>query len=307
VQTDADAVAGRRRALRDLLARPGLHIAPGVADSFHARLAERAGFDLVFLTGAGLANTLVGVPDLGLTTLTETVEASRRIARAVSVPLLADADTGYGNHLNVVRAVSELEAAGVAGLTLEDQVAPKRCGHFEGKRVVPTREMVEKLVAARIARRDAGLVLVARTDALAVEGLDSALERANAYVSAGADAVFVEAPRTIEELEAIPPAVPAPCVVNVVEGGVTPQRPASELERLGFRVAIYANLALRVAGRAVEEAFRTLRREGSSAALVEGMLGWDERQELVGLSHWRALDEQVAAAADELAAAARRD
>jgi 2-methylisocitrate lyase-like PEP mutase family enzyme len=296
-----NSAAEARRALRGLLGGTGLHIAPGVANAFYAKLAERAGFDVLFLTGAGIANTLVGVPDLGLTTATETVDAARHVAQAVGLPVVADADTGYGNHLNVVRTVSDLEAAGVAGLTLEDQVAPKRCGHFEGKRVVRVREMVEKLVAATMARRDPELVIVARTDALAVEGVPAALERARAYVAAGADAVFVEAPRTVEELEAIPPGIPAPCVVNIVEGGVTPMLAAHELERMGYRLAIYANLALRVAGRAVEEAFRTLRTEGTSAGLADRMLAWEERQELVGLSDWRRLDERVAAAAAEVA------
>jgi 2,3-dimethylmalate lyase len=286
-----------RTRLRGLLARPGLHVVPGVPHALYARLAERAGFEAVFLTGAGLANTLLGTPDLGLVTMTETVEAARKTAAAVQIPLIADADTGYGNHLNVTRTVTELETAGVAGLTLEDQVAPKRCGHFAGKRVVAVQEMVEKLIAATEARRDPDLVIVARTDAIAIEGFDRALERARAYAAAGADAIFVEAPRTFEQLEAIPAAVPAPCVVNMVEGGLTPLVPADELGRMGYRLALYANLALRVAARAVADAFRTLREEGSSAGLIDRMLSWSERQELVDLGAWEALDDRVGAAA----------
>ena len=275
-------------------------LVPGVTDAFYARLAERAGFAAVFVTGGGAANTLLGVPDLGLTTLAETVDLTERVAAAVNVPVIVDADTGYGNHLNVIRTVSELERAGVAALTLEDQVTPKRCGHFEGKRVVPTGEMIEKLVAATIARRDPNLAIIARTDAIAVEGLAGALRRARSYVAAGADAVFVEAPRSVEELAAIPAEIPAPCVVNVVEGGLTPLLSAHELEHMGYRVAIYANLALRVAARSVERALRVLREEGDSRRLLDRMLTWEERQEAAGLPEWQRLEETIVAAAREI-------
>lgn len=280
-----------------MLAGPGLVVVPGVTNAFDAILAERAGFPALFTTGAGIANTLFGLPDLGLLTLTEIVDANRRIAAATGVPVIADADTGYGNHLNALRTVQELERAGVGGIVIEDQVAPKKCGHFEGKAVVPVGEMVEKLVAARRARRDPGLVLVARTDALAVEGFEAAIARSCAYVAAGADVIFVEAPRTVEQLEAIPRLVPAPCLLNIVEGGKTPVLPPERLEQLGYKVALYANLALRTAGRAVEKAFRTLQAERTSASLLGEMLSWDERQQTVRLAEWQELDAAIAAEA----------
>lgn len=296
---DAQASA-RREQLRALLGDGRLHLTPGVTNAFHGLLAAEAGFDAIFLTGGGIANALLGVPDIGLTTLTETVELARRVAGAIDRPLLADGDTGYGNHLNTMRTVVELERAGVAGLTLEDQVAPKRCGHFAGKRVVPVREMVEKLLAAKKARTDPALVIVARTDALASEGLEATLARARAYVAAGADAIFVEALRTRDELAAIPLALDVPCVVNIVEGGATPIVPADELERMGYAIALYANLALRVAGHGVRRAFAALARDGHSGAMAGEMLSWEERQGLVGHPTWQALEAAITAEAERL-------
>ena len=283
--------------LRELVSGPGLVVLPGVTNAFDALLAERAGFPALFTTGAGIANVHFGRPDLGLLTMSEIVEANRRIADAVGIPLLADADTGYGNHLNAFRTVQELEQAGVGGLIIEDQVAPKKCGHFEGKAVIAQREMIEKLVAARRARRDSDLVLVARTDAIAVEGFDAAVARARAYVAAGADVVFVEAPSSVEQLEAIPSLVPAPCLLNIVEGGKTPILAPERLEELGYRVALYANLALRMGAAAVERAFATLHAERSSASLTVELLAWERRQETVGLSAWQELDRSIAAEA----------
>jgi 2-methylisocitrate lyase-like PEP mutase family enzyme len=286
-----------RVALRTLLAEERLHLVPGVTNAFVARQAQRAGFEIVFTTGGGFANTLLGVPDIGLTTLTETVTMTRAVTTAIELPVIADADTGYGNHVNVFRTVRELEDVGVAGLVLEDQVSPKRCGHFDGKAVIPVEQMVEKLVAAGRARCDPELVLVARTDAIASEGFDAALERARAYAHAGADVIYVEAPRTPEEIAAIPAAVNAPCLIDMVEGGLTPLLPAAELERMGYRIALYANFALRIAARAVERGFRTLRTLGTSAPLLDEMFGWEERQETVGFSDWERFDESVAAEA----------
>lgn len=285
----------RRQALRAHLREPQLLVVPGVTNAFDARLAERAGFEAVFVTGAGVANAMLGLPDIGLATMSEVLFVAERVARAVGVPVLADIDTGYGNHLNVMRTVREFEHAGVAAVFLEDQVAPKRCGHFEGKRVIPTEAMIEKLAAARHARRDPGLVLVARTDALAVEPLPAVLERARAYVRAGADAIFVEAPETEDQLEAIPSAVPVPCIVNLVEGGKTPLVPAERLQRMGYRVALHANLALRVGAKAVRDAFDVLRAQGSSAAIVDRLLPWDDRQDVVDLPAWERDEARVLA------------
>lgn len=285
--------AEARRRLRALLDQPRIHVVPGVTNAFVAKQAVGAGFEIVFTTGGGIANTMLGTPDLGLTTLTETVTMTRYVASAVTVPVIADADTGYGNHLNVHRTVRELEDAGVAGLVLEDQVSPKRCGHFEGKALIPRDEMVEKLVAARRARRDRDLVLVARTDAIASEGFEAALERARAYERAGADVTFVEAPRTVEEMAAIPRAMERPCLIDMVEGGLTPLLPAAELDEMGFRIALYANFALRVASRAVERGLSVLRQTGTSESLLAEMYSWEERQETVGFSEWEGFDQSI--------------
>ena len=237
------------------------------------------------------------IPDLGLVTLPEMVAVSRRIISALEVPVIVDADDGYGNHLNVTRAVRDLEASGAAAIVLEDQVSPKKCGHFNGKRVVPPGQMVEKLIAARMARLDPDLVLVARTDAIAVEGIDGAIARARLYAEAGVDAIFVEAPTSATEMERIPKEVPRPCIVNMVEGGLTPLLPLSDLERQGYKVALYANLALRVSSTAVNKAFDSLRATGSSEDSIERMLGWEERQRAVDLPGWEQLDEEIAAEA----------
>jgi 2-methylisocitrate lyase-like PEP mutase family enzyme len=291
-----------RKRLRELLDRPGLVVAPGAATALYARIIERVGFDVVFTTGAGIANTMLGVPDIGLTTMTEIVGATRNIVEAVTLPVIADCDTGYGNHVNVFRTVREMERAGVASLFIEDQMSPKRCGHFANKGVVPTHTMIEKIIAATRARQDPDLVLIARTDAIAVEGFEAAIARARAYVAAGADMIFVEAPRTTAELARIPGLVGAPCIVNIVEGGVTPLVPNQDLAGMGYKVALYANVALRVGVFAVEQAMRTLLADGSSLSLLDRMATWQERQEAVGLEQWESFDGNVVDAAAQMVA-----
>jgi 2-methylisocitrate lyase-like PEP mutase family enzyme len=283
--------------LRELLAAPSIAVVPGVTNAFDAKLAETAGFRALYATGAGIANVLFGLPDIGLISMSEMAVAVRHIVEATSVPVIADADTGYGNHQNVIRTVREFEHAGVAAIQLEDQVEPKRCGHFEGKSVVPALEMVEKIRAFHMARQSRDIVLVARTDAIAVEGLERAIERANLYGESGADLLFVEAPRTVEELEAVPRAVRYPCVVNMVEGGVTPLQPAAVLEAMGYKVALHANLALRAAARAVQLAFQQLLVDGTSIGMLDRLMSWDDRQATVGLSTWQRLDERIASEA----------
>jgi 2-methylisocitrate lyase-like PEP mutase family enzyme len=284
--TKASAPGGR---LRMGIAAPPL-VLPGCADALTARIAERAGFAAVYATGAGIANTQLGAPDVGLTTMTELLTQVERIVEAVEVPVLADIDTGFGNALNARRALRAFERAGVAGVQIEDQVFPKRCGHFDRKEVVPLDEFLGKLHAVLDARTDERLVVVARTDVLAVEGLDEAVERANRFVEAGADVVFVEAPPDRETLAALPARIPAPLVANMVEGGRTPLLSAAELADLGYAVVLFANTALRIGAAAIRDAFGELQRTGDARSLMDRMLSWDERQALVGLDEIEALD-----------------
>lgn len=244
--------------LRQMLAAPGIIVAPGAYDGLSARLIEAAGYHAVYMTGAGTAASHLGQPDLGLATLTEMAAHAGHIASCVSLPVIADADTGYGNALNVVRTVREYERAGVAGLHLEDQVAPKKCGHIAGKQVLPAREFADKIRAAVEYRTDPDLVVIARTDARAVTGLDDAIERGNLYAEAGADVVFVEAPQTEDELQRIAREVTAPLLANMVSGGRTPALKTSELERLGYKIVIFPAVCLTAAIPAMERALARL-------------------------------------------------
>lgn len=274
--------AERITALRAALQRDQPLVLPGVATGLMARQVERGGFDGCYLTGAGVANLEFGLPDVGLISLGEVAEQTRRVTSATTLPLVADADTGYGGPVSVMRTVRQLEDAGAAGIQLEDQTMPKRCGHFNGKTLVPVEEMAAKIEAACAARTD-GTVVIARTDARGVEGLDAALTRAEVYATAGADVLFVEAPETLEELKAIPAAFPGiPLVANIVEGGRTPELSVAELGGLGYRIVLFANLLIRVMARATDDALEHLRTHGSSRLLKASMLEWDERQELVG-------------------------
>jgi 2-methylisocitrate lyase-like PEP mutase family enzyme len=243
--------------LRELMASDDIVLAPGAYDAITARLIEQAGFPAVYMTGAGTAAAR-GYPDYGLLTLTEMVENAAVLVRAVGVPVIADADNGYGNELNVTRTVRDFEARGVAAIHIEDQVSPKRCGHLDGKEVVPLTEFVSKIRAAAAARRCRDFVLIARTDARAIAGLDEAVERANAALAAGADIAFVEAPRTLEELASVPKRVRGPCLLNVVPGGKTPLVDMAEARAMGYRLAIFPSLCLSEIILAVEAALRSL-------------------------------------------------
>lgn len=279
--------------LRERLAAPEILVLPGVADALSARLVEQAGFDAVYVTGAGFANASFGRPDVGLITLTEVVEHVRRICNVVDLPVVVDADTGYGGVLNVWRTVRELEAAGVSGIQIEDQVLPKRCGHFAGNSVVRTEDMVARISAALDARIDPDLVIIARTDAYQSEGLEGAVARARAYRAAGADLLFVEAPTEPDDLDHLPSLVDAPLIANMVEGGMTPWRTSAQLQESGFRVALYANTTLRVAVRAAQEALEFLRRHGDTAPLWGQMLSWDDRQSILGLPELQELEARL--------------
>ena len=231
-------------ALRQLLARPDLLVAPGAYDCISARLIEQAGFEAVYMTGAGTAASL-GYPDYGLITMTEMVENAAMMARSVGVPVIADADTGYGNELNVTRTVREYESRGIAGIHIEDQASPKRCGHLEGKELIPLQEFVAKVRAAVAARRDPDFLIIARSDARAVTGLDDAIARVNAALGAGADMAFVEATQTMAEVAAVPKRVTGPCLLNVVPGGKTPLFDLREAGAMGYRLAILPGLLLK--------------------------------------------------------------
>jgi 2-methylisocitrate lyase-like PEP mutase family enzyme len=271
---------------RELLAGPGLIVAPGAYDGITARLVEQAGFPMVYMTGAGTAAAR-GFPDYGLITMSEMTETARIIARSVSVPVLADADTGYGNELSVTRTVREFEAAGVAGIHLEDQVSPKRCGHLDGKDVVGRDRFISLIRAAAAARRSAEFVLVARTDAAAVHGLDEAVGRANAALEAGADVAFVEAPPSAQDAAAVPGLVHGPCLLNIVPGGKTPVSDLAEAESMGYRIAICPGLLLgatMLAGDAALKELATTRKHpsggGSGPADLFRRFGADEWDEI---------------------------
>jgi methylisocitrate lyase len=235
------------------------------------------------MTGAGTVGALLGLPDVGLITMTEMVMNARYITRSLSIPLISDADTGYGNAINVMRTVREYEAAGVAGIHLEDQIFPKKCGHMEGKALIPLEEMRGKIRAACEAREDPDFVIIARTDSRAVEGVEAAVRRARAYREAGADVIFPEAPQSREELAHFAREIPGPLLANMTEFGKTPLVPAAELERMGYRLVIYPVSALRVAQRAMQELFGQIKQTGSQEAWLERMAHRQELYELVGL------------------------
>lgn len=265
--------------LRRRVADGPLLLVPGAANALAARIMEEVGFEAVYVTGAGIANTFLGVPDIGLVTLTELAAHVAAIRDAVSLPLIVDADTGFGNAIGVQRTVRELERSGADGIQLEDQVFPKRCGHFEGKQVVDTGEMVRKLQAALDARTDPDLLIIARTDARAIEGLDAAVERAHAYSEAGADVVFLEAPQDEDEVRSLPGLIDVPQVINLVEGGRTPLLPLSELA--DFRIALCANFALQASIKGMRDALTVLHESQSISAGLDHLAGWAERQRLV--------------------------
>jgi carboxyvinyl-carboxyphosphonate phosphorylmutase len=270
---------------RELLAGPEPVLAPGAYDALSARLVERAGFPAVYMTGFGASASLLGRPDVGLLSFAEMADHARRIVQAVGVPVIADADDGYGNPLNVMRTVREYAAAGVAALHVEDQVAPKRCGHMEGKEVIDAGEMVEKVRAAVEARGDTELLIIARTDARAVAGLDEAIRRGRAFVEHGASAVFVEAPESVDEMARVRAALAAdvPLVANMVEQGKTPVRAAAELAGSGYRLVLVPVAPLLAAAHALRALFATLARDGATGGLAERMLRFDELNGLVGL------------------------
>jgi 2-methylisocitrate lyase-like PEP mutase family enzyme len=280
-----------RQQLRRLIAKHGYTMVPGAYDTLTARLVEAAGFDAVYLTGGGYSRAS-GYPDLGLLTVVETVRFIGLTVEAVGIPVIADADTGYGNAINVIRTVREYEKSGVAGFHMEDQVAPKKCGHYEGKEVISKAEMVGKIKAAVDTRRDADMVIIARSDARAIEGLQASIDRVNAYLEAGADVGFVEAPQTVEELRIVGRSVNGPNLVNVFEGGKTPMLAASELEPMGFRLGIYPSQTHRAAIRAAQKVLAVLKEDGHTTRIEGELCTFQERELAVGTAAWRELEEK---------------
>jgi 2-methylisocitrate lyase-like PEP mutase family enzyme len=278
--------------LRRLLKGDDLIIAPGAYDGLTARLVAAAGFSVVYATGAGISNSQFGLADVGLITMSEMLDQVRKMVGAVEVPVIADIDTGYGNAVNLYRTVREFMRAGVAAVQIEDQVIPKKCGHFAGKQLIPFEEAVLKIKAAVEARGDSDLVIIARTDAIAVAGFPEAMRRARAYHEAGADALFVEAPRSKDELAEIGRGLPGVKIANIVEGGLTPIVPAKDLAAMGFRLAIYANLVLRSSVKAIQGSLAHLRATGDSEGILGNMITMEERARVTQKEHLDSLEKR---------------
>ncbi len=283
-----------RARVQDLIAARGTIVFPGVYDALSAKLAERAGFEIMFISGYSVSAARLGEPDFGLLTQSEIVDAARGVCRAVRVPVIVDADTGYGNPLNVIRTVRELIDAGAAGMFLEDQVWPKRCGHMRGKKVVPLEEYLPKIRAAVDARGDRDFFIVARTDARQAVGLDEAIRRVLAARESGADAAFVEAPASVDELREVARRVPGPLVANMLERGVTPLLDPRELADLGYALAVCPLSGITAAAKAMKEIFTRLREEGTTRQALDRLLPFDEFNDLVGIEEKFALEAKYA-------------
>jgi 2,3-dimethylmalate lyase len=285
--------AAPRATLGELFAAGEMVLAPGCYDALGARLVEEAGFRAVYMTGFGTAASLLGRPDVGLLTLSEMVGNARRIAAAVDIPVIADADTGYGNPINVIRTVHEYESAGAAAIHLEDQLMPKKCGHMDGKHLIPKEEMAAKVSAAVSARRSPEFLIIARTDGRAVEGLDGALDRARIYREAGADVLFVEAPQSTREIETIAAAFPdVPLLFNYAEGGKTPPVTHDFLRELGFKLVIFPISALLAATVAMRSVLARIKAAGSPIEVLPSMLPFHEFLEFIGLDEIRELEQR---------------
>ncbi len=281
-----------------LLEKHGTLLFPGVYDALGAKLAERAGFPLTFISGYSVAASYLGLPDFGYLTQTEMVAVAKRVCASVTIPIIIDADTGYGNALNVIRTVNELIDAGAAGMFLEDQVWPKRCGHMKGKRVIPAKEHVQKIRAVVDARRDRDFFIVARTDARQVTGLDDAIRRCQLYKEAGADALFLEAPRSTEELATVGRELPPPLVANMLEGGVTPLLTKEELGALGIQLVLWPLTALYASAKAMDEMFRLLKTAGTTRAALDRLISFQQFHDVIGLDAHYALDVRYGGSTD---------
>jgi methylisocitrate lyase len=281
---------------RTLVEREEILPAMGGYDALSAKIIEQSGGEVVYMSGSSVSTSVHGYPDVGVTTMTEMVNRAHQMAQAVDIPVFCDADTGYGNPINVKRTVEEYESAGVAGIHLEDQEFPKKCGHFEGKDVVGTDEMVQKLRAAVDARDDEDFQIIARTDARAVEGMEAAITRSHKYVDAGADILFFEAPESREEIEHVAEEFDGRCplLVNMTEGGQTPLYSAQEFEDMGADVVLYPATAFKAAAKAFQRVYETIAETGSQADVMDELVAWDERNEITGLEDILALEDKYA-------------
>lgn len=289
----------QRQSLKQWLQRQKLLVAPGCFDGLSARLVEAAGFEAAYLSGGAVARSM-GIPDIGLVTMSETIERAAQVVGTIKIPVIADADTGYGNAVNLVRTVREFERVGVAAIHIEDQITPKRCGHLDGKEVISPAEMEQKLAAALAARSDRDFCIIARTDARGVNGFDDAIERARRFAKLGVDAIFVEAPQSEEELAEIPRRLPGiPLLVNVFKGGKTPMLPMERLERMGYRIAIYPSETQRAAIHAMRAALATLKQEGTTESIDAALTTFKERDRVVGLDEWQKIEKQYLTVDDD--------
>ena len=281
-----------RPMLKQLLKRNQLLVAPGCFDGLSARLVQEAGFEAAYLSGGAVARSM-GIPDIGLVTMSESIERAAQVTAAVSIPIIADADTGYGNAVNLVRTVREFERVGVAAIHIEDQVTPKRCGHLDGKELISLPEMEKKLEAALATRTDPDFCIIARTDARGVNGLDDAIERGRAFARLGVDALFIEAPQSEQELAEIPRRLPGvPLLVNVFKGGKTPMLPMQRLQTMGYRIAIYPSETQRAAIHAMRATLATLKREGTTESIDASLTTFKERDRVVGLDDWQKIESE---------------
>ena len=279
-----------RQILKKLLKRDQLLVAPGCFDGLSARLVEEAGFEAAYLSGGAVARSM-GIPDIGLVTMSESIERAAQVVAAIKIPVIADADTGYGNAVNLVRSVREFERIGVAAIHIEDQITPKRCGHLDGKEVIALGEMEMKLKAALATRTDPDFCIIARTDARGVHGFNDAIARALAFAKLGVDAIFVEAPQSESELAEIPRRLPnVPLLVNVFKGGKTPMLPMERLQQMGYRIAIYPSETQRAAIHAMRGALATLKREGTTESIDASLTTFNERDKVVGLDDWQKIE-----------------
>ena len=287
-----ETLADRRRRFREQMNRREAMIVPGAGNALTARVIADRQFEAVYVTGAGIANTYLGTPDIGLVTLTELAATVSTIAEICQLPLVVDIDTGFGNAINTRRTVRLIERAGGFAMQIEDQVFPKKCGHFSGKAVIPVEEALSKIKAAVDAREDENTMIIARTDARAIDGIEAALDRAEAFIEAGADMTFVEAPRSEAEMEMITKRLSVPQVANMVVGGKTPLTPQARLVELGFSLILYANTPLQAAMRAMTDVLNALKLDGDVSNVIDRLADFDERQRLVDKASYDALEER---------------